>query len=115
MIGFGLDEGLIDFAKHYGDSSAFATELNNIKAGAQNGRFYVVENLEAHQFQTAFYTNVERAEDKFMHKVKEGSQGFLLKRHIGNKDVEDDEHNEVSLEVAKVSKAKWNENEKVAD
>jgi hypothetical protein len=38
-----------------------------------------------------------------------------LKRHIGNKDVEDDEHNEVALEVAKVSKAKWNENERIAD
>jgi len=50
-----------------------------------------------------------------MKKVKEGSQGFLLKRHIGSKDVEDDEHNEVALEVAKVSKAKWNDNDRVAD
>jgi len=34
MIGFALNEGLVDFAKHYGDSSAFSDELNNIKAGA---------------------------------------------------------------------------------
>lgn len=40
---------------------------------------------------------------------------MLLKRHIGGKDVEDDEHNEVALEVAKISKAKWNENDRVAD
>jgi len=73
MIGFALNEGLIDFAKKYGDSSAFAKELDNIKGGAQNGRFYVVENLEAHQFQTAYYIDVDKAEDKFMKKVKEGS------------------------------------------
>lgn len=50
-----------------------------------------------------------------MKKVKEGSQGVLLKRHIGKKDVEDDEHNEVALEVAKVSKSTWNENERVGE
>jgi hypothetical protein len=50
-----------------------------------------------------------------MKKVKEGSQGVLLKRHIGGKDVEDDEHNEVALEVAKVSKSTWNENERVSE
>ena len=48
MIGFALSEGLVDFAKHYGDSSAFATELDKIKGDSINGRFYVVENLEAH-------------------------------------------------------------------
>jgi hypothetical protein len=34
MIGFALDKGLVDFAKHYGDTEAFSEELNNIKAGA---------------------------------------------------------------------------------
>lgn len=115
MIGWALKEGLVDFAKKYGDTQAFSEELNNIKAGAQKGRFYVVENLETHQFQTAFYTDDEKANRKFMKKIKEGSQGFLLKRHIGSKDVEDDEHNEVALEVAKVSKSNWNENERVDD
>ena len=50
MIGWALKEGLVDFAKKYGDTQAFSEELNNIKAGAQKGRFYVVENLETHQF-----------------------------------------------------------------
>jgi len=50
MIGYALKEGLVDFAKKYGDTEAFSDELNLIKGGAQNGRFYVVENLETHQF-----------------------------------------------------------------
>lgn len=115
MIGFALDKGLVDFAKKYGDTEAFSDELNNIKAGAQNGRFYVVENMETNQYQTAFYNDVGNAEKKFMKKVKEGSQGVLLKRHVGGKDVEDDEHNEVALEVAKVSKSNWNENDRVSE
>lgn len=90
MIGFALDKGLVDFAKHYGDTEAFSDELNNIKGGAQNGRFYVVENQETNQYETAYYNDVETADAKFMKKVKEGSQGVLLKRHIGKKDVEDD-------------------------
>lgn len=73
MIGYALNKGLIDFAKKYGDTEAFSDELNQIKAGAQNGRFYVVENLETHQFQTAYYTEVDKAEKKFMKKIKEGS------------------------------------------
>ena len=75
----------------------------------------MVENMETNQYQTAFYNDVGTAETKFMKKVKEGSQGVLLKRHIGKKDVEDDEHNEVALEIAKVSKSTWNENENVAE
>lgn len=71
--------------------------------------------METNQYQTAFYNDVGTAETKFMKKVKEGSQGVLLKRHIGKKDVEDDEHNEVALEIAKVSKSTWNENENVAE
>lgn len=58
MIGYALEQGLVDFAKHYGDTEAFSEELNNIKAGAQNGRFYVVENLETNQYQTAYYNDV---------------------------------------------------------
>lgn len=38
-----------------------------------------------------------------------------MKRNIGKKDDDDEEHNEISLEIAKVSKAKWNENERVAE
>ena len=115
MIGFALDKGLIDFAKHYGDTEAFSDEINNIKGGAQNGRFYVVENQETNQYETAYYNDVETADAKFMKKVKEGSQGVLLKRHIGKKDVEDDEHNEVALEIARVSKSTWNENDRVSE
>jgi hypothetical protein len=36
-----------------------------------------------------------------------------LKRKVIKNDEEDEEHNEISLEVAKVSKAKWNENDRV--
>ena len=46
MIGWGLNEGLIDFAKKYGDTEQFSSEFNNNKGGAQSGRFYVVEDLE---------------------------------------------------------------------
>jgi len=36
-----------------------------------------------------------------------------LKRKVKSNDEEDEEHNEISLEVAKISKSKWNENDRV--
>jgi len=38
-----------------------------------------------------------------------------LKRHIGKKDKEDDDHNELALEVVKMSKSKQNDNDRVTD